>query len=59
MNGRKSKTSWPNLRLIVNPSDGLSLKRILNVPPRGIGEKTIEKLEAFSKRKENLHYTKG
>ncbi len=39
------------LRLITNPSDGLSLKRILNVPPRGIGEKTIEKVEAFSKEK--------
>jgi DNA helicase-2/ATP-dependent DNA helicase PcrA len=39
------------LRLIVNPSDGLSLKRIVNVPPRGIGEKTIEKMEALSKEK--------
>jgi len=39
------------LRLIVNPSDGLSLKRIVNVPPRGIGEKTIEKMEALSKER--------
>jgi len=39
------------LRVIVNPSDGLGLKRIINVPPRGIGEKTIEKLEAFSREK--------
>ncbi len=39
------------LKLIDNPSDGLSLKRIINVPPRGIGEKTIEKIEAFSKGK--------
>ncbi len=39
------------LKLIDNPSDGLSLKRILNVPPRGIGEKTIEKMEAFAKEK--------
>ncbi len=39
------------LRLITNTSDGLSLKRILNVPPRGIGEKTIEKLEGFSRGK--------
>jgi DNA helicase II / ATP-dependent DNA helicase PcrA len=36
------------LRLIDNPSDGVSLRRILNVPPRGIGEKTIEKIEALS-----------
>ncbi len=28
------------LRLIVNPSDSVSLERILNVPPRGLGEAT-------------------
>jgi len=39
------------LKLLANPSDGLSLKRIMNVPPRGIGEKTIEKIEAFSREK--------
>jgi DNA helicase-2/ATP-dependent DNA helicase PcrA len=39
------------LKLIDNPSDGLSLKRIINVPSRGIGEKTIEKTEAFSREK--------
>jgi DNA helicase-2/ATP-dependent DNA helicase PcrA len=39
------------LKLIDNPSDGLSLKRIMNVPSRGIGEKTIEKMEAFSREK--------
>jgi DNA helicase-2/ATP-dependent DNA helicase PcrA len=39
------------LKLIANPADGLSLKRIINVPPRGIGEKTIEKIEVFSREK--------
>jgi len=39
------------LKLIDNPSDGLSLRRIINVPPRGIGEKTVEKIEAFSREK--------
>jgi DNA helicase-2/ATP-dependent DNA helicase PcrA len=39
------------LRVILNPSDGLSLKRIINVPSRGIGEKTIEKLEVLSREK--------
>jgi DNA helicase-2/ATP-dependent DNA helicase PcrA len=37
------------LKLINNPLDGISLKRIVNIPPRGIGEKTIEKIEAFSR----------
>ena len=39
------------LKLIDNPADGLSLKRIINIPPRGIGEKTIEKIEAFSRER--------
>ncbi len=39
------------LKLITNPSDGLSLRRIINIPPRGIGEKTIDKIDNFSKQK--------
>lgn len=40
------------LRVISNPEDSLSLKRILNVPHRGIGEKSIERLEAYAKDRE-------
>jgi DNA helicase-2/ATP-dependent DNA helicase PcrA len=29
------------LRLVHNPADGLSLDRVINVPPRGIGDKTM------------------
>ncbi|MDA9257410.1 UvrD-helicase domain-containing protein [Flavobacteriaceae bacterium] len=36
------------LRLIVNPSDEESLKRIINYPARGIGQTTIEKIQIFS-----------
>lgn len=32
------------MRLIANPADDLSLKRIINVPRRGIGNKTLESL---------------
>jgi DNA helicase-2/ATP-dependent DNA helicase PcrA len=39
------------LKLIANPPDGLSLKRIINVPSRGIGDKTIEKIETFSRER--------
>ncbi|MGQ9646196.1 MAG: DNA helicase PcrA [Thermodesulfobacteriota bacterium] len=39
------------LKLIANPDDSLSLRRIINVPSRGIGEKTLEKIESFSRMK--------
>lgn len=38
------------LRLIQNPVDNISLKRIINVPKRGIGSKTIEKIEAYCQK---------
>ena len=30
------------MKIIANPKDDLSLQRILNVPPRGIGSKSLE-----------------
>ncbi|HZK86537.1 MAG TPA: UvrD-helicase domain-containing protein [Syntrophomonas sp.] len=33
------------LKLVCNPNDRLSLRRIINVPRRGVGDKTLEKLE--------------
>jgi DNA helicase-2/ATP-dependent DNA helicase PcrA len=36
------------LRLLVNPFDMLSLRRIINVPRRGIGQTTWRRLEAFA-----------
>jgi DNA helicase-2/ATP-dependent DNA helicase PcrA len=35
------------LKVFANPRDNLSLKRIINVPARGIGAKTISKIESF------------
>lgn len=36
------------LRLICNPRDAISLRRIINYPLRGIGDASLQKLEAFS-----------
>ncbi|MFM9421329.1 ATP-dependent helicase [Thermus scotoductus] len=38
-------------RLSLNPLDGVSLKRVLNTPPRGIGPATVEKVEALAREK--------
>jgi DNA helicase-2/ATP-dependent DNA helicase PcrA len=46
------------LKVIANPKDELSLKRIINTPARGIGEKTISKIENFC-RKQNLSLFDG
>ena len=32
------------LRVLVNPADEVSLRRVINVPPRGIGEATVKRL---------------
>jgi DNA helicase-2/ATP-dependent DNA helicase PcrA len=36
------------LRLVSNPDDDLSLTRIINVPKRGIGAGTVEKIAAYA-----------
>lgn len=36
------------LRLIVNPSDSVSLKRVINKPRRGIGKTTVQKMEKYT-----------
>ncbi len=36
------------LWVLANPADGLHLRRIINVPGRGIGKVTVEKLEQFA-----------
>ena len=35
------------LRVLINPEDSVSLKRIVNVPARGIGKTSLEKVEKF------------
>jgi DNA helicase-2/ATP-dependent DNA helicase PcrA len=37
------------LRLLVNPSDVISFRRVVNTPKRGIGDQTVAALEAFAR----------
>lgn len=39
------------LRLVFNPHDHLALWRIINTPNRGIGLKTLEKIEEFAQKR--------
>lgn len=44
------------LKVIVNPSDEISLKRIINVPPRGIGNVTINNIDEISRERDISFY---
>ncbi|TSK07173.1 MAG: AAA family ATPase [Geobacter sp.] len=39
------------LKVLDNPADDVSLKRIINTPPRGIGNTTVQKIAEFANEK--------
>ena len=41
------KDALSYLRLLVNPADSLAARRVINVPARGIGATTVDKIAAF------------
>lgn len=44
---REIKDMMAYMRLVINPDDDLALSRIINEPKRGVGAKTLEKLQAI------------
>lgn len=50
---REVKDVIAYLRIIQNPDDGVSLLRVINVPPRGLGQKSIQLLANYAKE-ENI-----
>lgn len=49
---REVKDIIAYLRLIHNPADNISLTRIINVPVRGIGQRTVAELSAWARNQE-------
>ena len=49
---REIRDSLAYLRLVANPGDEVSLRRVLNVPRRGVGDTTVSRLVAFSREQE-------
>jgi DNA helicase-2/ATP-dependent DNA helicase PcrA len=53
---REIKDVLAYLRLVHNPHDAVSLTRVINVPTRGIGAKTLETLDEASRRSGHSPY---
>jgi DNA helicase-2/ATP-dependent DNA helicase PcrA len=45
---REVKDALAYLRAAMNPADEVSLKRVLNVPRRGVGDTSVAKLDAYA-----------
>jgi DNA helicase-2/ATP-dependent DNA helicase PcrA len=45
---REVKDAMAYLRAIINPTDEVSVKRVLNVPKRGVGDASVAKLDAHA-----------
>ena len=45
---REVKDALAYLRAVVNPTDEVSLRRVLNVPKRGIGDTSVARLEGWA-----------
>ncbi|MGI6049806.1 MAG: DNA helicase PcrA [Acetivibrionales bacterium] len=50
----KDVIAW--LRIIQNANDDVSLKRIINVPKRGVGKTTLDRIEGYSLREDVSMY---
>jgi len=45
---KENKDVLAYLRLLVNPQDDIAFERVVNVPARGIGETTVERLRKYA-----------
>ena len=53
---REIKDILAYLRIIANPTDDLSVERVINVPKRGIGQTTVDKVKTYAREQDiNLY----
>ena len=55
---REVKDAMAYLRAVVNPADEVSVKRVLNVPKRGVGDGSVAKIDALA-RAEGITFTEA
>src|ERR1700710_2484047 len=55
---REVRDALAYLRMLVNPDDEVSLRRILNVPKRGIGDRAVECVTSYAAR-ERIPFWEG
>ena len=53
---REIKDAMAYLRAVVNPADEVSVKRVLNIPKRGVGDTSVAKLDELASR-ERISFT--
>ena len=46
---REVKDALAYLKAVANPADEVSVKRVLNVPKRGVGDQTVGRLDAYAR----------
>ena len=49
---REIKDAMAYLKAVVNPTDEVSVKRVLNTPKRGVGDQTVGRLDAYARAHE-------
>ena len=49
---REIKDVMAYLRILQNPADDVSMARVLNVPPRGIGQRTVDEITRWARSME-------
>ena len=55
---KEIKDALAYLKAVANPADEVSVKRVVNVPKRGIGDTSIAKIDAFAQL-HNMTFTDG